>query len=187
MAALKEQLRDDSIATEDLKWILARADSMLHFAEAKNGALVVISATWALWTLTAYIDSSEGPFRSLLTLATGGIGIVGAAISMWSFRPILKYQGDKISEIADSAKLNLVFFGDLKKFQVRQLISLVGAAPEGDSSRLRNDLAHQIVTVSEICDFKFKKFSLGLSFFFVSVGLGIITIVGEGLFYAYFS
>lgn len=187
MALLKEQQRDEPITTEDLKWVLSRVDSMLQFAEAKNGALVVISATWAIWILTAYIDSSEGPLRSLLMLVSGGIGIVSAAIAMWSFRPVLNYQGDKISEIADSAKLNLVFFGDLKKFQIRQLISLIGAGSEGDNSRLRNDLAHQIVTVSEICDLKFRKFLLGLNFFLVSVGLGFLTIVVEGALHADFS
>lgn len=159
--------------------ILDRVLSILQFAEAKNGVLAVLASTWAVWCLTTYVEAQSGPFHSFLMPISGGLGLIAAGFAVWSFRPVLKYQGDKISEIDTSNNLNCIYFGDLQKYRYEQLLCVYGYKAQSDTPKLITDLVQQIVVTSEISFSKFIYFNKGLIFLTISGALALATIVWE--------
>ena len=161
-----------------LENIHENVNNWLRFAEAKNGVLVT-AAGFAFWgivriSLTAEISVLEAAYLFQLCL-----GVLLALISgVLSFLPVTKYSFlIPSNEISESD--NLLYFGDLAKYDANRLISELRCREIHDENvnvHLSRMYAEQIIANSRITLTKLKIFTWGFRFLLVGLLTPLIGI-----------
>lgn len=154
---------------------LGRVVEFLKFAETKNAALLTFSSAWLL----AGMSFLSGPnaqnygWRFAFSVAMCFFA-ASAAIAVYSFLPKLdlgKHHQDP------ERKKSLLYFGDVSTFEpaaYRERVNERYRPPEDHSATQSylDDLAVQVVVVSQIAARKFRIFNISACL----VGLGLVSL-----------
>jgi hypothetical protein len=161
---------------------LARAIDFVKFAETKNAALLTFCSAWLIALATLIISDKPVP-QSMVQGAKLALPffVLGAGICLISFFPIVSSQLLKDVYAGE----NLLFFGDVAKIPLANLISNSTAKylpKEGETTTdgYLADMFSQISANSRIASRKFKLFGCGAGcvllglFFLVAPTIGRI-------------
>lgn len=145
---------------------LTRAVDFLKFAETKNAALLTFSSAWLLGCLNFLVGSNPAPadWRTVLQLAIALFGLAGL-IALASFLPKLRLE--RWHQDPEQKK-SLLYFGDVATFAPGVFIERVRTRyyppPEKSASdSYLDDIAIQIVVISQIARAKFRLFNVAAS------------------------
>lgn len=169
--------------TVKLAEVFANVNSWLTFAEAKNAALVTLNGAGLLGLIGLLTNSDYKGGRPLtLYLWICAIFLVlGLVVSLLSFKPFtLPFNGKKQLLKSQEEKLNLLFYGDLAKYNRSQdyLADIYKHyynkdISEEDFNRLELDYADEILINAKITVKKYQYFKLALFFTLSSIVSGI--------------
>jgi hypothetical protein len=146
-----------------LRDILSDVNSWLHFAEAKNAAVVGANFAIAVALIAAMttIDDGDPKWMACLVSAAGTL-VVAGVWSLSSFLAMLKLE-PPTAQIG-SWPGNAFFFGDLAKVDADTFLQILrnrlGAA--GNFTQVEQNLANQITVNSRIASQKFVRFNTAL-------------------------
>lgn len=160
----------------ELKYILNNVNNWLKFAEAKNGALLVIDIT-LLIGLYGIVSSDKANGYIFLVIPAMILILISAICCIIPHFPILTPADSKREKNECTTYKNCHYFGHLAQLHEEDLIPLlckklniVGYSPtEADM-----DLCNQIITNSTITMRKYNYFTKGLSWMLYSICYFII-------------
>jgi hypothetical protein len=146
-----------------LRDVLSDVNGWLHYAEAKNAAL--IGANFAISVaLVAAVTAMEGgdPVWLGSIAATAGTLLLGGIVSLTSFFAKLSPPASPAS--SSSWTGNTLYFGDLVKIDPESYLGVMRSSlgATGDASQIEKDLAGQIIVNSRIASPKFLRFNTAL-------------------------
>jgi hypothetical protein len=173
----EDQLRPYDV----LRDILADVNSWLHFAEAKNAALVAANLAIATALAAALVTAdSLSVWTAAGIFAVAGSVLIGGIIALTSF--FAKLQPPHIGDDKAFDSGNVLFYGHIAKMSpdyfLRKLRSQIGQ--NGKGTGVEKDLASQIRTNSSIALAKFTRFNFALRVSICGLALpSIIAVTGE--------
>jgi hypothetical protein len=145
--------------------VLTWVDSHVRFAEAKNGALLGVSA--AIVIAVAQRMTQEYPPEGYLRMYLLGVS-VGCAASMvivfLSFLPVTQIPWFG-RHGARKSPGNLLFFGDIRRHNIESYLDSLSQSPIGDNkahSELERAYAEQIIINAKIAWRKFVYFKIAI-------------------------
>ncbi len=152
---------------DTLKDIFDNVNSWLKFAEAKNGAIIALNATFIFGILKLnIISTSEKNILDYYLFIAIFMLLVSIIVALLSFIPRLSDTYIKFKEPMDND--NLLYFGDIAKYtdikykeKIQIFIQLNGS--EG-SDKLNEYYIKQIIINSKITFIKFKQFEIAIWF-----------------------
>lgn len=149
---------------ERLEWILSHVNSWLAFAEAKNGAILVLDG--ALLIASAQVAADHWPANELArvyVVSAWACLAVAILVALFSFLPKTQIPLLKPKQTPADTD-NLLFFGHIKKYSARTYLTHVADIYEVhvQNTRLETDLATQIVTNARIATWKYTCFKVAL-------------------------
>lgn len=155
------------------KDIFNNVNTWLHFAEAKNVALIV--ADIAIVTVL-FSATPEKPV-TLGFIVAGGFVVISIIFCLISFLPVL----GKPAKEASSDEVNLLFFKDIASIKPDEYAKRVYQTYFQDSnptvSPLHNDYGKEIVINSRITVRKLQLFNFALVFAVLGLGVFIIFLI----------
>ncbi|WP_027361114.1 Pycsar system effector family protein [Halodesulfovibrio aestuarii] len=164
------KLSDD---IQRLKDILSNVNELQRFAEAKHGSLIAISIA-IIGGLLNVMNKAQGDISIRFFCITSAIlFMVSVFVSLRSFYPCTG-NGEKIENI-DCDKVNLYFFGHIKKFTtesyLREMQKCYDTSLQLTSSYEAKDLANQVIVNARITQYKFDLFKTAVTLFCIAGGL----------------
>jgi|SRR5579871_2733125 len=160
---------------------LARTLDFVKFAEAKNGAILVLSSGWILASVNLLSGEHKlaHSYDKALWISVP-LFVLAGLLSIFSFLPRMLRNFIKPK---DGTK-NLLFFGDIAELPIAQFKERVFERyrPEADHSvtdRYLDDLCVQISVNAKIASRKFKLFNAAVA----CVVLAIISLLIPALWY----
>jgi hypothetical protein len=161
---------------EMLKFVLAQVTDWLKFAEAKNGALLVVAMGMLIALVQLRVENADAVAGHALLLGSCvGFLFVAVAICLASFLPVtqIPFMVPRGKRLPSD---NLLFFGDAAKYTgpyyLESLRQRLG--PGQEDSPLAAAMAEQIVTNSRIAVWKYGCFKWALW----STGAAVLTPAG---------
>jgi len=149
----------------EVKSIFDNVNNWLKFAEAKNGAIIALNATFIFGILKLGLISNKSIviINYYLYLCIFML-LVSSIVALLSFVPQLKFIYIKFKKISD--RDNLLYFGDIAKYTPTQYSDSLKKILEVDSknNKLYEHYINQIVINSKITWIKFKQFDIAIWF-----------------------
>jgi hypothetical protein len=141
--------------------------SWLHFAEAKNAALVTLSSgiIFAVATVYSQLDPPPPMWVCVAMIWVCTLNFIAAVFAVLSFFPqltLFKWSGQKTGT-GDS----IHYYGDIARMGLEQFLVKLSVKSENDRqfTLLERDLAQQIVVNSKIAVKKYDIFVVAMNFF----------------------
>lgn len=154
---------------------LSRAVEFLKFAETKNAALLTFASAWLIAGINflSGSNSENSPWRIAFSLAMCFFA-ASAATAIYSFLPRLDLGAHHRDP---ERKKSLLYFGDISTFEPTSYKDRVNERyrPPADHTATQSyldDLAVQVVVVSQIAARKFRIFNVSACL----VGLGLVVL-----------
>ncbi|MHB9094585.1 MAG: Pycsar system effector family protein [Eubacteriales bacterium] len=179
------ELREKVLAK--LAEVFANVNSWLTFAEAKNAALVALNGAGILGLIGLLTNSDYNGGRPLtLYLWICVIFLaLGLIVALLSFSPFtLPFNGKKRLLINVGENINLLFYGDLVKYDLSQnyLAHIYkhyynSDIREEDLSKIELDYGDEILTNAKITVKKYKYFKLALFFTLSAIISVVLTLL----------
>jgi hypothetical protein len=157
----------------ELKYIFSNVNEWLKFAETKNAALIVFSASIILAILTNITNNINIILKYYIIICLI-FQIISLIISLISFYPTIKISHILCKRNEISEKDNLLFYGNIFKYDEKMYLKSIFNDKVENTTRFELDLAKQIIINSNITLKKYKFFKLSLWF---SIS-GIVTPIG---------
>lgn len=186
---MKDDLKNSSEIENKLLYIFSNVNDWLKFAEVKNAGLIafLIAAISGLLGFTASFQQLNQSIKFGLLFCVFFL-VVSCLISLFTFSPKLDRLEiiffAKESEILESD--NLLFFGDLAKYDADSLTSIIAKKYfEIDlkkPSQIHTDIAEQIIINSKIAVAKFRFFKIALNFVFLATFIFVLVSLIHFLF-----
>lgn len=150
---------------ERLKHILSLVIEFVKFAEAKNAALLAVDSALIIGSLQAWLAMEHSPVWTGYYLASAllflGLSVIVVLLSFLPLKtfPVLRASGALLPSD------NLVFFGDIAKYDASQFLAALNESPAPDPSqnpRYEADLAGQVIINSRVALRKYRCFTWAL-------------------------
>jgi hypothetical protein len=170
---------------ERLQWVLAQVNDWLKFAEAKNGALVLLNGAAIVGAIqVATSAQSLNIFGMWYLISLCGLLSSGALVALFSFLPATEIPL-LLPKEPPAPHDNLIFFGHVKKYAPDSYLQVaLSREPENNYAQQGwlMDLAAQIVINSRIAVWKYACFKLAL---WLTIAAVVTPILGVVAFFAF--
>lgn len=143
-----------------LEWILAQINEWLKFAEAKNGALVVLSAA-ILTGSTQVLPAEQTVIIITYRWSLWLFGSLAFLVSLFSFLPQTAIPILRPNERRERDE-SLLFFGNAKKYTPNEYLGACTERYGVTATAWDRDLAGQIIINSRIAVWKYTCFKVAL-------------------------
>lgn len=166
---------------QTLKYILATLNDNLRFAEAKHSVVIALDSA-----IIVFISGFLSGHNKVVTLFSCLI-IIACSISMvFNFTALLSRKIRYIKNVKfKESELNLIYYKHIINFSYDQYLKEVkkhyNFPDDYKFDGLDNDLAKQIIAISNVTNLKFTFFNYSLISLLLGVFLTIIDIVLVGL------
>ena len=152
---------------EILKDIFDNVNNWLKFAEAKNGAIIALNATFIFGILKLGIinDDNGNSFLNYYLYIAIFMLTLSIIIALLSFVPRLNHSYIQFKKPLD--KDNLLYFGDIAKYtpsKYEERLNISIKVDDEKNSTLNTYYINQIVINSKITFIKFKQFEIAIWF-----------------------
>lgn len=166
---------------QTLKYILATLNENLRFAEAKHSVVIALDSA-----IIVFISGFLSGYNKIITLFSC-LTIISCSISMvFNFTALLSRKIRYIKNVKfKENELNLIYYKHIINFSYDQYLNEVkrqyNFPKDYKFDGLDNDLAKQIIAISNVANLKFTFFNYSLLALLLGVFLTIIDIVLVGL------
>lgn len=166
---------------QTLKYILATLNDNLRFAEAKHSVVIALNSA-----IIVFISGFLSGHNKIVTLLSCLV-IISCSISMvFNFTALLSRKIRYIKNVKfKENELNLIYYKHIINFSYDQYLNEVkkqyNFPKDYKFDGLDNDLAKQIIAISNVTNLKFTFFNYSLIFLLIGVFLTIVDIILVGL------
>jgi len=172
---------------EVLKDIFANVNTWVHFAEAKNGAIIGINGLFLFKAIDYMIAMINGDMIGSVFLVAfiSIMFIVALVISILSFFSNTKvFEDEENADEGNTQDRILIFYGDIGKYKSSKNYlkdihkQYLGSTIDGDSlNKIEVDYAKEILINSRIASRKYKLFNIALKINLLAIFLLSIFII----------
>lgn len=174
---------------EMLKDIFENTNTWLHFAEAKNGALIGVNGLFLLKSVDLLFEILSGNLKAgiLIVSIQNIIFFTAILISLKSFFPntnVYKDETEIYDSDASSGDRILIFYEDICKYQSSKLYLrdiykyyMKTDIKIGKLKKIELDYAKEIFTNSKITSYKYKLFKCAMKLNFIGILVFLIFLV----------
>lgn len=150
---------------ENLKYIFNNINNWLKFAEAKNGAIIVINSAVIFQTFQLMITSSSSNQYTIPSIFLLLFWIPSFFVALFSFLPITKITNLSRVETNVSINDNLLFYEHIAKYSTERYLNCLCSSlgeQKRDWTKFEFDCASQIIINSRITLRKFFYFKISI-------------------------
>jgi len=156
------------------------AVAWLKYAEAKNAALAALAAGSFYVALRLAVSDDNGPFVIISGISASCFALA-LLFAIISFLPITNPQFISLREmrLPETYNGNVFFFSDLARMSEDNLLTKLGisVASPSDNELLEPQIAHQIITNSQITCRKLVFFELGAWLYLAGLASPIVAFL----------